>query len=90
MGVIGEYSQVEISTKGSNDLDPKGIARKTSNTMTNDMTWGAIAANEGSEIEAISATEAEEVSGGNDWPTYVQVGASVVALAAAAYITWKK
>ena len=34
------------------------------NTMTNAMTWDAIAANEGSEIEAISDAEVGIVSGG--------------------------
>ena len=33
--------------------------------MTNAMTWDAIAANEGSEIEAMSSTETAEVSGGH-------------------------
>lgn len=34
------------------------------NTMTNAMTWDAIAANEGSEIKTISKYEAQLVSGG--------------------------
>ena len=37
------------------------------NTMTNAMTWDVIAKYEGSEIQAISATEAKEVNGGI-WP----------------------
>ena len=34
------------------------------NTMTNDMTWDAIAANEGNDIQAISDTEVGTISGG--------------------------
>ena len=33
------------------------------NTMTNAMTWDAIAVNEGSKIEAMTSTETGEVSG---------------------------
>ena len=60
------------------------------NITTNDMTWESTQAQKDSELCVLSETEIEQVSGGNDWPTYVQVGASVVALAAAGYITWKK
>ena len=41
------------------------------NTMTNAMTWDAIAANEGSEIEAMTSTEADKVSGGF-WRSYAK------------------
>ena len=52
------------------------------NTMTNAMTWDAIAADEGSEIEAISETETDKVSGGNPaLVAYAVIGAVTFAVA---------
>ena len=52
--------------------------------MTNAMTWDAIAANEGSAIESISATEADEVSGGWVWFA-VSVAVAIVRFPRAAW-----
>lgn len=58
------------------------------NTMTNDMTWDAIAANEGSEIEAMTSTEADEVSGGfADW---IVAAVGIAVGLGIAYLTRKK
>ena len=49
------------------------------NTMTNAMTWDAIAANEGSEIEAMTSTETSEVSGGDLFTAAVAAAAGYAA-----------
>ena len=54
------------------------------NTMTNAMTWDAIAANEGSEIEAMTSTEADEVSGGHP---IIQVVVRAVTVIGGAFAT---
>ena len=55
--------------------------------MTSDMTWDAIVANEGSEIEAISATEVDEVSGGI--PAIVYLAAGIAVGLVVTYVTRK-
>jgi hypothetical protein len=48
------------------------------NTMTNAMTWDAIAANEGNTISEISLTEIDDVSGGRRFRESIRTAAAVI------------
>ena len=60
------------------------------NSMTHDMTWNVIQKQQGQDIQAISHTEVDEVSGGHDWVGIAEQVVAVVGLAAAAYVVYKK